>query len=260
MRILFLCAPALSEFNVKVVETFFAASRHHVCGCLIDGRPPRVLRSRLWRNLRRGRGAYVAVMGVNALRRRRVPVVDADAFFASHGVRTTLSADPYRSGMRAVAEWQPDVMLLLGGFGIVKEPLLSAAAHGVLSYHHGDLRRYRGMPPGFWELYNREAEMGITVQRIAAELDAGEPIVEKQICVRPADTLGSLQKRAFHESIEMALEAVDRLTDPDFRPSPVDQLGRVYTLPDLRRWLALHAMLAARRLVGHLRMGRSRSC
>lgn len=38
----------------------------------------------------------------------------------------------------------------------------------MLSYHHGDMRRYRGQPPGFWELYNGEREIGVTVQRLAA--------------------------------------------------------------------------------------------
>ena len=36
--------------------------------------------------------------------------------------------------------------VLLGGFGIVKEPLLSLASQGILSYHHGNMRKYRGQP------------------------------------------------------------------------------------------------------------------
>ena len=253
MRVVFLCAPVLSEFNVKVIETFFRTDRHSVCGCLVDGRPAEQLRDRLWRNLRRGRGGYVAVMAVNALRRRRAPVVDTEAFFGACGISTVVTDEPYGAGIRIISEWQPDVLLLLGGFGIIKEPLLSAAPHRVLSYHHGDVRRYRGMPPAFWELYNGESEMGITVQRIAAQLDAGEPILERQILLRRGDTLGAVQKRAFDESVDMLLGAVDRLGEPDFRPSPVDQLGRLYTLPNLRQWLRLHAMLAARRREGRVR-------
>ena len=51
------------------------------------------------------------------------------------------------------------------------------------------MRKYRGMPPGLWELYHGEREMGITVQKLAAGLDCGVPIEEKHIPIYPNDTL-----------------------------------------------------------------------
>ena len=87
----------------------------------------------------------------------------------------TLLLDDSRSDEQTqdVAELAPDVLVLIAGFGIIGEPLLSLAPHGVLAYHHGDMRRYRGMPPAFWELFNDETEMGVTVQRLSPGLDDG---------------------------------------------------------------------------------------
>jgi methionyl-tRNA formyltransferase len=147
--------------------------------------------------------------------------------------------------MRAL---EPDVLILLGGYGIVKEPLLSLAAHGVVSYHHGDMRRYRGMPPAFWELYNGERQMGVTVQRLGASLDAGEPIVERTVAIRDEDTVRSLRKRAMDGSVDMLFEAVQRLEQPAFRPAQIDTFGPLYTLPTLRQWLTVTARVGARRL------------
>ncbi len=59
------------------------------------------------------------------------------------------------------------------GFGIIRGPVLAVPRHGVWSYHHGDLEKYRGMPPGFWEIFNRDPVSGVTLQRLTDRLDGG---------------------------------------------------------------------------------------
>ncbi len=73
-----------------------------------------------------------------------------------------------------------DVYLRLG-FGIIKGGILSAAEFGVWSYHHGDNRVNRGMPPGFWETYLREPVTGITLQILSDELDGGQVIYRSSV-------------------------------------------------------------------------------
>lgn len=68
-----------------------------------------------------------------------------------------------------------DVYLRLG-FGILKGDVLSAGRLGIWSYHHADNRANRGLPPGFWEIYNREPVIGLTLQMLCEELDGGEVI------------------------------------------------------------------------------------
>jgi methionyl-tRNA formyltransferase len=141
-----------------------------------------------------------------------------------------------------------DVLLLVGGFGIIKEPLLSITPLGVLSYHHGDMRAYRGMPPAFWELYNGEKEMGVTVQVLAPGLDCGIPIEEKSICIQPKDSLKTLKIRAFKESESMMYDALRKLSNPDFKPNRIEKFGKVYTLPNLRQWLILNTKVLWRKM------------
>mgnify|MGYP001441504466 CR=1 FL=1 len=43
----------------------------------------------------------------------------------------------------------------------------------IISHHHGDPRRYRGRPAGFYEILNDESVMGQIVQVLSNELDAG---------------------------------------------------------------------------------------
>ncbi len=64
-------------------------------------------------------------------------------------------------------------VILRFSFGIIKGEILEAATYGVWSFHHGDERKYRGRPPGFWELYEGEAVVGAILQRLTERLDGG---------------------------------------------------------------------------------------
>lgn len=64
--------------------------------------------------------------------------------------------------------------LLRFGFGIVKGDILSAARHGVWSFHHGDEQLYRGSPPGLWEIMRGDPVTGVMLQRLTPRLDDGE--------------------------------------------------------------------------------------
>ncbi len=62
------------------------------------------------------------------------------------------------------------------GFRIIRGEILSCAKHGVWSFHHGDNREYRGAPPGFWEIYERNPVTGSILQVLTESLDGGRVI------------------------------------------------------------------------------------
>lgn len=125
-----------------------------------------------------------------------------------------------------IKKYNLDLLILVGGFGIVKESLLKVTPIGVLSYHHGNMRKYRGMPPAFWELYNNEKEMGVTVQILSLGLDNGIPIEEKTIEIRKNDSLKSLQNRAYKQSVNMLYNALKKFRTINSRPKKLIILGK----------------------------------
>ena len=58
--------------------------------------------------------------------------------------------------------------------GILKGKILETSKFGVISYHHGDNDFYRGVPAGFWEVYNKDPITGFIIQKLNNELDNGE--------------------------------------------------------------------------------------
>ncbi|MDT8441710.1 MAG: hypothetical protein RQ723_08610 [Desulfuromonadales bacterium] len=67
-------------------------------------------------------------------------------------------------------------VLIRFGFRILRGDILTAARLGVWSYHHGDNDRYRGGPPGFWEVMEAAPATGCVLQILNEDLDNGTVI------------------------------------------------------------------------------------
>tara|TARA_B100001175_G_scaffold317829_1_gene336768 strand:- start:1293 stop:2957 length:1665 start_codon:yes stop_codon:yes gene_type:complete len=76
-----------------------------------------------------------------------------------------------------------DVILRFNS-GILKGQILNCSKFGVLSFHHGDNRNYRGLPPGFWEVYNKSSSTGFIIQQLTDNLDGGNVIFRGNIITK----------------------------------------------------------------------------
>jgi GNAT superfamily N-acetyltransferase len=243
MRVVLLATPWIDEFQQRAVQGILSSGRHTVAGRLVDGAPgPPPSWAR-----RRRRGGYMIVMAVKRIRRRLRPSPDTAEHLRGTGIPVFRAAERYSDETLAwIAAREPDVLLRLGGFELVERPLLEAAPRGVISYHFGDMREYRGHPPGFWELMHGESGIGITVQRLTEQLDAGEPIVEHRLAIGRTDTTRTLTRRMLEACPPMMLEALDRLEEPTFRSAPLDSYGPLYPLPNPRQRIWLRLKVARR--------------
>ena len=70
------------------------------------------------------------------------------------------------------AEKKLDAILKFG-LGLLRVHEAAELPIPILSYHHGDPRKYRGRPAGFYELLNQEPFVGQVVQALGSRLDAG---------------------------------------------------------------------------------------
>lgn len=247
MNVVLACAKTLNSFQLKVLEPFFESSRHKICGCVVDNRAQKSVFQRLKKNLKKGRGGYVLVMIFKSLFGQRIHLESTVEFMRRKKVSVIFTNKPHSENtIDKIKGFEPDIIILNGGFGIIKKPWLDTCKRGVLSYHHGDMRKYRGQPCVFWELYNGEKQIGMTVQKLSEGLDCGEAIVEKWISIKDNDTRNSLKKRVFDESAPMMYEAVNLLEKEDFVPEKIESFGKVYTIPNLRQWLMLNLKIGFR--------------
>jgi len=165
----------------------------------------------------------------------RIPIGDVDALRTAPRRRCEpISVDGWKQRLPedVVDEIaaSADVVVRFG-FGVLVGRALTATEHGVLSYHHGDLREYRGMPMGFWEYVHGRDTAGVTLQRLNETLDGGEIVASERVDIDDADRWGDVKTRLFEASEPMLARGVRNLRNESWEPTTPDELGDLYTTP-----------------------------
>jgi hypothetical protein len=68
-------------------------------------------------------------------------------------------------------------LLVRFGSGILRGEILNASKLGIISFHHGDSKKNRGGPPGFWEVFHKKDSTGFMIQSLTEELDGGDVLI-----------------------------------------------------------------------------------
>jgi len=105
--------------------------------------------------------------------------------------------------IRQIQDLGLDVLFRIG-FRIIRgEILLRGARFGIWSFHHGDIRNYRGQPSGFWEFMEGEGSVGAVLQVLTEDLDGGHVLARASGPARNALTWGSILNRLYWHASEM---------------------------------------------------------
>ncbi|MCX6234043.1 MAG: hypothetical protein NT175_04850 [Bacteroidetes bacterium] len=97
---------------------------------------------------------------------RNIPVIRCQT------INENFSQYFFPSDISVIREYELDFILRFG-FNIIRGDILDAAEYGVWSFHHDDEQKYRGGPPGFWEICFDDPVNGAVLQRLTNRLDAG---------------------------------------------------------------------------------------
>ncbi|MDS0281363.1 formyltransferase family protein [Haloarcula onubensis] len=137
------------------------------------------------------------------------------------------------------------------GFSLLTGSILSEPAHGVLSFHPADIRRYRGLGPP-QPFASGDQTAGATLQQLTDELDGGNVVAIETIDVGDAHTLDEIYERVHERQSRMLARGIERLRDPAFEPEPPASLGQ-YTPVTKRQEPAFAGKVLAKNLLGRVR-------
>lgn len=90
------------------------------------------------------------------------------------------------------------------GTRILRPSVFNLPRMGSINLHKGRVPEYRGLPPGFWELYDGARTAGVTVHFVSSKLDAGDVIETGEVQILPLDTPESLLEKLHQEGISCA--------------------------------------------------------
>jgi folate-dependent phosphoribosylglycinamide formyltransferase PurN len=156
--------------------------------------------------------------------------------------------------LAAISSYRPDLGVLAGTY-ILRESVFGIPQLGSVNLHCGKVPDYRGAAPAFWELYNGETEVGVTVHQVESALDAGHVYRQELFPLDPAPPADPLVYLAQYREevlqpagVRLLAEAVAGLAQGSARGVPQDiSRARTYRSPDYRAVCELRRRVAARR-------------
>ncbi|MBI4420545.1 MAG: hypothetical protein HY560_06935 [Gemmatimonadetes bacterium] len=154
----------------------------------------------------------------------------------------------------ALRELHPDLGVVAGTY-ILREEVFALPRMGCINLHSGKAPEYRGAAPGFWEMYQGETRVGITIHRVTSQLDQGAILMQELFPLDPAppgDPLAYLER--YRETVlrpngvRLMVEAVAAIAQGTARERPQDPgEARTYRSPDYRAVRELRRRVRERR-------------
>ncbi|HVE67729.1 MAG TPA: methionyl-tRNA formyltransferase [Solirubrobacteraceae bacterium] len=132
----------------------------------------------------------------------------------------SVNAEEARARIEAA---RPEAVCVCAFGALVREPLLSA--YPMLNVHPSLLPRWRGAAPVERAIMAGDAETGVSIMQLVAELDAGPVALRAADPIGPDDTYGSLAPRLERIGGDLLVEALDRWP-VEFAPQ--DEAGVTY--------------------------------
>ena len=165
----------------------------------------------------RGRGMRESFSPVKALAAERgIPVYQPVTF--KDGAATEL--------LRTLA---PELLVVVAYGRILPQAFLDVAKYGSINVHGSLLPKYRGAAPIQWAVLNGDKTTGVSVQYMAAAMDAGDVIAARETEIGEFETSGELFDRLKTLGAELLAETVRKIASGGVIRVPQNEADATYT-------------------------------
>ncbi|WP_424632227.1 methionyl-tRNA formyltransferase [Borreliella lusitaniae] len=114
--------------------------------------------------------------------------------------------------LNSIRGLNPDLMVVFSYGKIFKKEFLDIFPKGCINVHPSLLPKYRGASPIQAAILNGDCVSGITIQRMALEMDSGNILVQKDFKIRSYDTSYDISKLVSSLSPSLVLEALEKIS------------------------------------------------
>ncbi len=98
---------------------------------------------------------------------------------------------------------------------IMPEKIINMPKLGSLNIHYSLLPKYRGASPVESAILNGDTEAGVTIQKMAFQLDAGDIIIQEKTSILPDETAPELRKRLIKQGGELLVKILPELQNAE---------------------------------------------
>ncbi|MFH1037849.1 MAG: formyltransferase family protein [PVC group bacterium] len=113
-----------------------------------------------------------------------------------------------REFQNLLTRYRPELLISISCPQIIGKAIRERLPRGCINVHGAPLPRYRGLMPAFWVLRNGESRTAVTVHDLAAKLDDGDIILQREVEISPEDTWDSLVRKTKAAGAEVLVDAI----------------------------------------------------
>lgn len=125
-------------------------------------------------------------------------------------------------------------LILRHGFGILKGTILNCVPYGVLSFHGGDIEKYRGGGARIQAYVNNEAYIYIVAQKLNEKLDAGQIVLKTPVYIENLKSYKEVDDKINETIVRMISESIRRMNTPNFELyTPDFSNSKYYKIPNI---------------------------
>lgn len=126
-------------------------------------------------------------------------------------------------------EQAPEICTVAAYGRLLKQPLLDVAPKGWLNVHPSLLPRHRGPSPIQTAILEGDAVTGVTIIRLALEMDAGDILLQEATPVDPDETAAELTQRLAKMGAGLLVEGVAQVAAGTAQFTPQDPEKATYS-------------------------------
>lgn len=144
------------------------------------------------------------------------------SFCAERGIDTLVTDGPINSpeSLAHIVTKEPDFILSINNFKILKSSLLAVPREGAINFHNGPIPRYRGMNIPSWAIWNNEPSHGVSWHYMEPEIDAGDIAAAEEFPLAGDETALSLTLRCIDIGVSLFKTQLDNILGGQRYPAP----------------------------------------
>ncbi len=134
--------------------------------------------------------------------------------------------------------YEADIFVVVAYGRLLTREILGLPKMLCMNVHGSLLPKYRGAAPVNWAILNGEKETGVTIQKMALALDAGDIIAQEKMLIDDDENADQLRKRMAQVGSKLLVKVLDKRPLGRFSLSPQDETKATWA-PKLTKEMGL---------------------
>ena len=130
-----------------------------------------------------------------------------------------------------IAKYQPEIGVLSAYGKIIKDETIEAFPFDIINIHPSLLPKYRGTTPIESALLNNDEETGLSVMRLAHDMDAGNILAQETVKITPETTKQSLYEELSTLGAKLIVDVLPRVLDKSIAETAQNHAEATFTAP-----------------------------